>query len=326
MTLAERAVPSPIGKAKTKRQHYVPRFFLSGFTREKDGKFDVLRRTASGVTRLYSQRVENVAVERNLYEVKVPEAENGMDNLFPNEVEKLLSQFESSFAERFRIIVETILEVSVRKRWTDTELQDICEAIAIFIAELYVRNPKNVGKMLKNAKNLIPFFEQAQLGTSDALEQLYSETMGSNWSEKIHLTPKMASQVFGLSELVAPSKSGIEKGNKYPLIEYAKYLRNCSFQFLTTAVDQPFIGISEPHFEGVNDFGRSYGLLYFPLSSRLAVLLVDDDKHTFEKKSLNRKDLRLFNRAALSGEEWDWAFCCRGHYLDSFIGGKGSHE
>ncbi|WEV64533.1 DUF4238 domain-containing protein [Bifidobacterium sp. ESL0732] len=318
MTAAGKVAPSPIGKAETKRQHYVPRFFLSGFTSRKDGKFDVLRRTASGVIRLSGQRVENVAVERNLYEVKVPEAEDGKDNLFPNGVENLLSQFEGSFSGRFRVIIEALLEASVRKTWTDAELEDICDSISIFIAALYVRNPKSVKKMLENAKNLVPVLEQSQLGTSDALEQLYSETMGSDWSEKIHLTPEMASQVLGLSELVSPSKAGIEKGNKYPLIEYAEYLRNCSFQFLTTAVDQPFIGISEPHFEGVRDSGRSYGLLYFPLSSRLAVLIVDDDKHTFEKKSLNRKQLRLFNRAALVGEEWDWAFCSRGDYLDSF--------
>lgn len=51
----------------------------------------------------------------------------------------------------------------------------------------------------------------------------------------------------------------------------------------------------------------------------MAVLLADDGLHTFEKRSIDHRLLRMLNGVALNDGNWRLVFCERPDYLDPYV-------
>lgn len=71
------------------------------------------------------------------------------------------------------------------------------------------------------------------------------------------------------------------------MMEMAQTLWNeCSFLFLTTCENHPFIGLSTPY-------------------------ITADGQHTFRKQSINNRTLRMMNRLLLNADINGFKFCER---------------
>lgn len=84
-----------VGEPKTKRQHYVPQFFLRFFT-DENGAFAVLhnKRLRHNVS------PKSICYKNNLYETHL--SKGNEDALFPNSLENTLRSTEEMFAKRLR--------------------------------------------------------------------------------------------------------------------------------------------------------------------------------------------------------------------------------
>ena len=83
--MSDRQMIPTIGKIETKREHYLPRFFLRHFVDDKEKISYVTRAEKNRVVR--HARVENVGVQKRLYETACSSGESG-DYYFPNYIEK----------------------------------------------------------------------------------------------------------------------------------------------------------------------------------------------------------------------------------------------
>lgn len=77
----------------------------------------------------------------------------------------------------------------------------------------------------------------------------------------------------------------------------------------------PFVGIDKPIRTVITNVVTTW---YYPLSSQVAVILADDGRHIFEKRSASYKQLKDFNRVALNDGDWNLVFCERQDYLDTY--------
>ena len=97
-----------IGRLDTRKEHYLPRFFLRRFVDDK-GTLSVISRADEGGRPCLrpNMRVENVASVNGLYETAYPGDRNGT-YYFPNYIEKSLSSMETfSSCCNKRVCVET---------------------------------------------------------------------------------------------------------------------------------------------------------------------------------------------------------------------------
>ena len=85
-----------IGRLDTRKEHYLPRFFLRRFVDDK-GTLSVISRADEGGRPCLrpNMRVENVASVNGLYETAYPGDRNGT-YYFPNYIEKSLSSMETA--------------------------------------------------------------------------------------------------------------------------------------------------------------------------------------------------------------------------------------
>ena len=293
-----------IGEAQTHRQHYVPCFFLEEFADDKD-RFAVLRdgHVCGNV------KPQTVGFQKNLYETPVtPDARDGM-MLDPNAIEKTLGDIENHLAHEYRRILEET--VTMRPSDGNSERIDrICGISSLFIAFLIARSPKYLNKTVpEQRRNILEHMRQHGLGTSEELARLLSETTGEDTGDRPLLPEQIADHLAKLFTVVPFAAGAVDSS---AMMEMAQTLRNkCSFLFLTTCENHPFIGLSAPYItaDGTDP------TLVFPLSSRVCMICTADGQHTFRKQSINNRELRMMNRLLLNTDINGYKFCEREDYL-----------
>ncbi len=112
-----------LGETETKRQHYVPRFFLKSFGRP-DGK---LRVSDLQENREYVSSLENVAVQSGFYDVELG------GHVYS--AEDWLGELESNAATVLRCVIDDPSAIATLT-WEEEN------ALARFIAALIVRTPR----------------------------------------------------------------------------------------------------------------------------------------------------------------------------------------
>jgi hypothetical protein len=142
--------------AAPKRQHYVPRFYLKGFTGDKDQLFTINRPTGKS----FRTSPNNVAGENFFNRVEV----EGMD---PNELEKALADFESEMAPALERIKEA---KSLAKKEDRAHLMNLMAAIAL-------RNPSRREVFSQIHDQLARRHFAAQFGTQASVDQAVAAGM-----------------------------------------------------------------------------------------------------------------------------------------------------
>lgn len=295
-----------IGKATRRKQHYVPCFFLKEFA-DDGGRFAVLR---DG--RVYENvRPQTVGFQKNLYETPVaPDARDGM-MLDPNAIEKALGEVENQLAHEYRNILEKI--VTMRPSDGNGErIGRICDISSLLVTFLISRSPEYLSKTVpEQRRSILEHMRQHGLGTPEDLARLLSETTGEDTGDRLLLPEQIADHLAKLFTVVPFAAGAVDSS---AMMEMAQTLWNeCSFLFLTTCENHPFIGLSTPYItaDGTDP------TLVFPLSSRVCIICTADGQHTFRKQSINNRELRMMNRLLLNADINGFKFCEREDYLQS---------
>ena len=306
-----------VGKLETKREHYLPRFFLRCFT-DMRGKISYVTRVKeTNRAALYeNMRVENVAVQKALYETPYLGAGSG-EYYFPNYLEKSLSSIEKQLSDDFKDVSNIVLNMRPSEQLSNKDLSRIVEYISIFIPHILLRSPDAVRNASVNADVFLNAMKQLNIDSPEALKKIYRDTaMDEEFDDSLVFDPQALAEQSSLLLQVLPNISNNEEAIKAsPLYKAVMYFQNCSFLLLTTSVGHPFIGIDRPICTVLDE---GFCAWYYPLSSKVAVMLFEDNRHTFEKRSINRKQLKDFNRIAFNDGSWNLVFCERSDYLRQY--------
>lgn len=314
-----RAIPT-IGKIETKREHYLPRFFLRYFVDDKGMISYVARAEKNRVVR--RARVENVAVQNCLYETACASGESG-DYYFPNYIEKSLSLREDHLSGELDWFLYTILSIRPSDRLEDKDLNRLASFVSVFIPHIVSRSPESVEYATHCTEDVLETMRELDLDSSEKLKELYRETQAQEeFDETLTFDPKAIAEQISLWLQILP---GISKDEKFvrssSLYKAVEYLRDCSMLALTTSSGHPFIGIDKPVRTVITG---NLTTLYYPLSSQVAVILTDDGQHTFEKRSVSYRQLKDFNGVAFNNGDWNLVFCERSDYLNAYSKTEGT--
>ena len=314
------AIPT-IGKIETKREHYLPRFFLRHFVDDR-GMISYVAR--AGKNRAVKRaRVENVGVQNRLYETTCPSGESG-DYYFPNYIEKSLSLTEDKLNGELDRFLHTVLGMRPSDRLEDDDLDRLVSFVSIFISHIVSRSPESVKYATNRAEDVLETMRELDLGSGEKLKELYRETQSEEeFDETLTFVPEAIAEQISLWVQILPGI--ISKDEKFvrssSLYKAVEYLRDCSMLVLTTSSGHPFIGIDKPVRTVITG---NLTTLYYPLSSQVAVILTDDGQHTFEKRSVSYKQLKDFNEVAFNDGGWNLVFCERSDYLNAYSRTKGT--
>lgn len=318
--MGDRQAISTIGKIETKREHYLPRFFLRHFVDDR-GMISYVAR--AGKNRAVKRaRMENVGVQNRLYETACPSGESG-DYYFPNYIEKSLSLTEDKLNGELDWFLHTVLGMRPSDRLEDDDLDRLVSFVSIFIPHIVSRSPESVRYATNRAEDVLETMRKLNLGSSEKLEELYHETQSEEeFDETLTFVPEAIAEQISLWVQILP---GISKDEKFvrssSLYKAVEYLRDCSMLVLTTSSGHPFIGIDKPVRTVLTG---NLATLYYPLSSQVAVILTDDGQHTFEKRSVGCRQLKDFNEVAFNDGNWNLVFCERPDYLNAYSGIEGT--
>ena len=125
----------------TKTQHYVPRFYLQNFT-DDDGYLWVYDTQNECIKRVTP---ESICAENYLYETRFEHAsEKAGKFVIPNDIENIYSKYEGKFSS----LIKKIQEICVPSQNENALIIHTSEKEVLFsfIANLCVRNPRNMKK------------------------------------------------------------------------------------------------------------------------------------------------------------------------------------
>lgn len=318
--MGDRQMIPTIGKIKTKREHYLPRFFLRHFVDDKGMISYVAREKKNRVVK--HTRVENVGVQNRLYETACSSGESG-DYYFPNYIEKSLSLAEDNLSGKLDWFLHAVLNMRPSDRLEDKVLNQLASFVSVFIPHIVSRSPESVRYAIGRAEDVLETMRELNLDSSEKLKELYRETQAQEeFDETLTFDPKAIAEQISLWMQILP---GISKDEELvrtsSLYKAVEYLRNCSMLVLTTSLGHPFIGIDRPVSTVIIG---NLTTLYYPLSSQVAVILTDDGQHTFEKRSVSYRQLKDFNGVAFNDGNWNLVFCERSDYLNAYSRTEGT--
>ncbi len=281
----------------TKRQHYVPRFYLRYFT-NSDGKLHAYRREDQA---RFTTTPENVCAENYLYEVDL----RGLDNneaahaLLDNYIEGQLSGAEGRLAPYYNKLLQCCKEKSFDNRnFLDGRL-----AACILAANIIVRHPLMLRADRANAKTVLRDVEAAG-GITDQ-EQAALDQLGLGESlETVTDLAIMQTLLFSDHQDVPFNRIYNALADKRMIIVEAPAL----MRFITTSMPIYFLGIDEDSY--------SFDVAYMPLSCRYAALFTDD-KNVRQFSRATVEEVARFNASLLDGNDiWDLAVASASGALD----------
>ncbi len=161
-------------KQHTKKEHYVPQFYLRNFTNEKGSIWVYDRETK----KTFSQTPANVCFENDLYETKAEEMNPALgDYVLRNYIEDALRDYEGEWST----VLNKILRVCRQNVNRDALICNTEEKriLAQFVANLILRNPRimehadldeiSEAMRLEETKAYSSLFEQLGIGKIDSL-------------------------------------------------------------------------------------------------------------------------------------------------------------
>lgn len=120
----------------TKKQHYLPQFYLDNFTNNK-GKlwiYDQLKRN------IFTSSPRDIACENYLYETRWENANPDLgDFVLPNQIEKKFAEQEGRYSKLLKRIVSICTNTQNKKALICNREEK--EILASFISNIYLRNP-----------------------------------------------------------------------------------------------------------------------------------------------------------------------------------------
>lgn len=311
-----------VGAPEKRRQHYLPRFFLKGFT--DDGRhLNCLRRREDGTLQfLPNQSIDNVCAQRDLYETRL--GNKDATCIFPNGLEDTFSAMESKISAVFLDAVGCIRTIKTGDYPEEMQLDDIACKLSAILAWLTYRNPSVLEDVLKDTDIALSAFEKYGLGTEENLKSFFKTNAGfcGEIPAGVFVPDMMAELVMKYFELVPPSGVDPEIASKASVFRLAEYLRNCSMFVLVSDDGHPFAGLDFPT-NIVLDTGIAAH--YWPIAGDIAISFIDDGAHMFKLRLLTSQETCEWNEFGVVNGPWKVAFCADDSTLRAIQGKMEGH-
>lgn len=233
----------------TKKQHYLPQFYLDNFTNNK-GKlwiYDQLKRN------IFTSSPRDIACENYLYETRWENANPDLgDFVLPNRIEKKFAEQEGRYSKLLKRIVSICTNTQNKKALICNREEK--EILASFISNIFLRNPWSMrqadldcitdGIMDVEEIKAIDFILQSmELGGTESLVKFSSK--------KIWLDEEF--------------DGGVQQ-------EFKKVLRSMKFCFFISKSSE-FVTSNFPVLNGIDETTEeNEKMIYFPLHPHIAIL------------------------------------------------------
>lgn len=287
------------GNMYSRRQHYIPQFYLQGFTNSQ-GQVWVYRHNSDT---LYKASIKDVCVERDLYETPLANVSEPK-YVERGAVESALGTLENNIAPSVRFLREFNPDASAI---TVEELWQHLYVTCVFISNLIVRNPIWVKTQRKNAKALARRLTATGFFTSTDLTELDKLGYSSDLSKVVE---------FGIlhSELFS-----LEKNSSMTRLEEALY--GMSFLLLKAPNGGEFITSSFPFtMIWLNAAADNPDMVYFPLSSSSALILKRERNSEFFYATTSAEYVEGLNIELLARHDlWDVAIAKEKNTLEVYM-------
>ena len=245
----------------TKKQHYLPQFYLDNFT-NKNGKLWIYDRLKGNI---FSSSPRDIACENYLYETRWENANSKLGEfVLPNQIEKQFAEQEGRYSKLLKRIVSICTNLQNEKALICNREEK--EILASFVSNIFLRNPWSM--------------RQADLdcvtdGIMDVEEiksiDMILQSMGLGGTESL---VKFSSKKIWLDEKY---DGGIQQ-------ESQKMLRRMKFCFITSKNGE-FVTSSFPVLNGIDETTEeNQKITYFPLHPHIAVLY----GNSMSRKAWNR--------------------------------------
>lgn len=264
----------------TKKQHYLPQFYLYNFA-NNSGKLWVYDRLSGNI---FSSSPRDIACENYLYETRWENANPELGEfVLPNQIEKQFAEQEGEYSKLLKRIVEICTNPENEKALICNKEEK--EILASFVSNIFLRNPWS----MRQANLDCVTDGIMDVGEIKAFEiVLQSMNLGG-----IESLIKFSSKKMWLDE---EFEGGIQQESK-------KILQNMRFCFITTK-NSEFVTSSFPVLNGIDETTEeNEKITYFPLHPHVSILY----GNSISRKACNRVVL-------MKGEDIDFI---NGKYIKS---------
>lgn len=282
-----------IGPPEKKNQHYIPQFFLRGFTGEDGMASRIWRVNGSRLTDCRRKSTKEICSSSCRYETMLSNGEA----LFPNGIEDAFSAIENELSAAFAHCKDRIKEYhlnppsseelqatvylfSLMLSWFVYRKVDPADVVFLDEIESFIREHEAL-----TGQNLLSAF-LAEVGVSD----------GGLPIDVITSSDKARSMAMYLTQMPTAQFP------KAPVLATAFWLSACSIVALK-APTRGFVGADFPFIES-----GAIPLLYWPIADDLALLYINDARHMFATRVATEEDVYRLNEAVSKGDKWDFLF------------------
>lgn len=292
---------SVVGAPQTRRQHYIPQFFLKGFA-NSDGKLCYLQREPGrGIELRRNKSPKTFCFEKNLYETKV----SGQEFLFPNEIEHQLSVMEGNLKRLLNSIVADLMDASSERPLSLDRIGEIANGLSVCLAWFYCRSPEAIQLYHNDVQIILDALIEAGLETPEDIKNFFLENVSYEGAvpEEAFYPAGVANHLATYMGVIPPNGSSEDVFEASGIVHIFRALRDFSYVVLVAPGDSGFVGLDMPTMYRSGEL-----FLCWPVSKSLTILFVDDGEHMLAKKELSVHQVKDINRFCVLNGAWRFAF------------------
>lgn len=285
---------------QTKKQHFIPQFYLQGFANSREQVWAYRRVENKGP---YQANIGDVCAMNYLYEISssIPSEPQYIEQ---GTTEAFLSKFEDSIAPSIAFLRDYYPDESV------IAAEDLWEHLYItcaFISNLITRNPKWLLPQRAHAKDLTRHLIATDFFSPDDISQLKELGYSSELSKIVELGIQHA-ELFSLEENSSMAKLG-------------ELFSEMSFLLLRAPSGSDFITSSFPlTVVWADKTTDKPDMAYFPLSSSSAFILKKEDNSAFFYNETSSEWVARLNVQLLAQHNlWDTAIAREKETLETCL-------
>lgn len=302
-----------VGSPKTKKQHFIPQFFLKGFTAGNDNLYYAQRLSGKPLV-VRKSTPKGICFEKCLYEVKDSEGES----LFPNAIEDIFSKMEDELKKTLDDTVKDIYNLSRDSKSSSSQTPAIIvDNLAFMLAFLFCRHPKEIEKTRRDCAIVLTLLKSKGIGTAESLETAFRRDMNCKTEIPASVfNPERVSEFMAM--FMDPLPMSVDGGESFlnnKLKRATDYLRSCSAVVMVAPENLSFIGFDLPACIEVN------GIYHFlwSVNNRIAVCFRDDEQQISGITTITKSVVDFLNSLGLASQSWSIAFCRDGKLLQKMI-------
>ena len=279
---------SKLPEKMTRKQHWVPRFYLRHFADSSERLYAYSKSSGD----FYRTKTENVCSKRDLYEVKHSDIKADSDDRYyaQNFIEARLSEDESRISVPYTQLLRCCRDATLEGDTFRRGRQAVCE----LASNLIVRHPVAMQSDRRKAREESSLLQVNGILTEE--DRALLDYSGWNGDHK------------ALAELSVTATLLFSEDGSVPANRIYKAFLEKQFCVLEAPIGSGFITTSMPMFIiGPEDDSYVFDFAYMPLSNKYAALFTTDSSlESFYR--LNVPHIELMNRLLLLNcRHWDVA-------------------